>query len=1097
MSTREENTVVRLVRAAIARERRRRHEENGPAPRVEGRVSALVTVENDLSYLPDTLTAVLSQKTLPAQIIVLHADTSNDGSIGYVIPFDAEGLQVRVDVREEPRCASFGAQISYALGHGRVPASCELLWLLHDDSRPADDEVLRRLVEAYRKAPRASIVGAKQLDWDEDRLQDVGWFLDRHGRRASLVLDGEEDQSQYDGRQDVLAVSLAGALVGKEAWRHAGGTDAWMGTFGESTDLCRRVWRQGRRVIVVPQAAIRHVRARYRGIRSADGSHRRGRPHPTTMPILRAQEKIALTNTHGLMLLPAFLWSVLRALALFVVELFRKRPDRAFASLSIPGLRLGYLPRRLAPSRSYSRTGISARRYPSLVATRAQIRDWRLRRKAFAAQDGGEPLNPLAAAHLHRLARGRALDCLLLFVMGLAVMLAVSAPFLQVLFSGGSLVSSRLAPTTATASQTFETGTLMWTRGIGIGAPGVPLPFDLVLGLLALIGGGRLAVGITVFWLLALPCSMLSMYAAAGTVTRSRVLRIVSSLVWGVAAFVLGAVQDAALPVLVVFCLLPLAFYFIFRAVGWYAVDEPHSPHPSVQAAAVAGLLLAVVSAAEPQLILPLMLSFLLYLFVVKNHKAMLLLMPVPSIVVLAPTFYHVLLHTAQGAWRQLFSDALVGGDRSDPLALIRRDLGLGALPASSGRVMTIFLLVVASLLVIAAVCALFVRSARRMSRMAWILVVSGAVLFVIAPRVAVAPAAHAGSAPVTASCVPSIVIMLLGLLLAACALTGMTDSLFRVVALDTGGTASGASDASGPTVVPAPGTPATDEAGKPVAIGPATDGSGPHAGPHTITARRAPLAGLRSGLCVVLLIGTALAGILSGIAWRSSASVGASSQALPIVAASDLGDQASRILAVRADGQDSVRYWVMGTGSGDLIDVSPMASTTLLDHADGTEGKIASAAATLLSGGGEVADSLARLGFIGIYVPPVSTAVGQQPRQARSSLVSYILASDGTVLVTNTARDGLYVRLQEAGGICRSAASGAAPARSQEGSSRASAAVDPSACPVLARTQTALAAARTDPQRIVWLVLLVLVLLVYLIVAIPRSRHLSAEGGR
>lgn len=1083
MSTREENTVVRLVRGAIARERRRRHEEGGPAPRVEGRVGALVTVENDMSYLAETLAAVLSQRVLPERILVLHADASNDGSIGYVIPFDAQGLQVRVEVREEPRCASFGSQVSYALGHGRVPASCELLWLLHDDSRPADDGVLGRLVEAYRKAPRASVVGAKQLDWQGEGLQDVGWFLDRHGRRASLVLDGEEDQSQYDGRQDVLAVSLAGALVGKEAWRRVGGTDAWMGTFGESTDLCRRMWRQGRRVIVVPQAAVRHVRARYQGIRSADGSRRRGRPRPTTMPVLRAQEKIALTNTHGLMLLPAFLWSILRALALFVVELFRKRPDRAFAALSIPWLRLGYLPRRLAPSRSYSRTGISARSYPSLVTTRAQMRDWRLRRRAFAAQDGGEPLNPLAAAHLRRLARGRALDCAALCVAGLAAMLAVSAPFLSVLFSGGSLVSARLAPTAATAAQTFEAGTLMWTRGIGIGTVGAPLPFDLVLGLIALLGGGRLAVGITVFWLLALPCAMLSMYALAGTVTRSRALRMVAALVWGVAAFVLGVVQDAGLPVLVVLCFLPLAFYFIFRAVGWYAVDEPHTPHPSVQAAAVAGLLLAVVSAAEPQLILPLMLSFLLYLFVVKDHKAMLLLMPVPAVVVLAPTFYHVLLHAGEGAWRQLFADALVGAGRSDPLSLVRRSLGLGSLPPQAGRVLAVLLLVVAAVLVLAAVCALFVRSARRMSRMAWILVASGALLLALAPRVAVAPAEHTGSVPVTASCVPALVIIVLGLLLAACALTGMTDSFFRVVALDDGGTSAKAGT----------GASGAGTAGSPV----------PQPGLHTITARRAPLAGLRAGLCVVLLAGTALAGTLAGISWRSAASVGATSQALPIVAASDLGDQSSRILAVRADGQEALRYWVMGTGSGDLIDVSPMASAWLLDHTDATEGRIASSAARLLSGGGEVADRLARLGFIGIYVPPASVSATHQARQARTSLVSHILSADGTVLVTNTDRDGLYVRLQEAGGICRTGVSAGLSQGSREGSrgptgpSAAASSVDSSACPVLARTQSALAAARTDPQRVIWLVLLGLVLLVYLIVAIPRSRHLSPEGGR
>lgn len=1086
MNQTDENAVVRLARRAVADERHRRSRQEVPTTmRVLDGVAALIVVERDFSYLSRTLAAVLSQTALPSELLILHADHRFDGSQSWTVPFDLAGSQMLVRVCEEPKATSFGAQVSFAVNHGRVPSSARLLWLLHDDSRPASSHVLSDLVESFDKAPGASIVGAKQLDWEGDGLQDVGWLLDRHGRRASLTVDGEQDQSQYDNRQDVLGVSLAGAIVSKKIWQDCGGVDPWMGSFAESTDFCRRVWRLGKRVIVQPKAAIRHARARYSGLRADDGSHRR-RAQPSSLQRLEAAEKLAMTNTHGLALLFAFLWSILRAIGLFAADLFRKQPRRAFAMLAIPWLRLAYLPRRLSPRRSYSRTAISARRYPALVATHRQMKDWKLRRRSFRAQGEGELLNPIAAAHLRYLARHRAVDCLLLAVLGLAVMFSVSAPLLPTLFAGGTLSSSVLAPTAATASQAFEAGTLMWTRAIGIGMVGAPLPFDLVLGLLALIGGGHLAIGITVFWLISLSVAMLSMYALVGIVTRSRALRMVFSIVWGGAAFMLGVVQAASLPLLVVMCFLPLSFYFVFRAVGWYAVDEPRTVHPSVQAAALASLFMAIVTLSEPQLILPFVLAFLLYLFAVKEHKAMLLLMPVPSIVALAPTFYYVLFRAREGAWRQLFADALVPERGwSDPSAVIRRqiDVARAGLPRWMTAAALIALCAVAVLLLLCALFSLFVRSSRRMSRMAWTPILSGAGLLAIAPRIAVAPAIRPGQKAITASCVPALVFLVLGLLLAASALTGMNNALFRATVL---------------AAAPDPGASTGQSSAREAPV-------------STLSSRRTPLRGLRGLICALLLMGVALTGTASGLAWSHASTVDATGQALPIVAASDLRGQKRRILAVRADGDDSLRYWVMSTGSGDLIDASPMASAWLLDHSDPVESAIGTAAAGLLSGGADAASSLASLGFIGIYVPPAGPSASKTVRQARTTLAAHVLSADGTIQVTNTPRDGLYARLSDAGSICAEASGHDASARlssaasspsstiSVDGgiSSQSDADLSAAGCPSLRRASKGLAAARTDPQRIIWLVLLAAVLVIYLIVAIPRSRHLSSEEGR
>src|SRR5690606_8665035 len=102
----------------------------------------------------------------------------------------------------------------------------ELLWLLHDDIAPAPD-VLQRLEATSRKRPRAAVVGAMHVRWDEPtRLVNVGTTVSRWGaRRVGLAAEDDINQGQYDNKDDVLAVSLAGALVSRTAWETLGGLD--------------------------------------------------------------------------------------------------------------------------------------------------------------------------------------------------------------------------------------------------------------------------------------------------------------------------------------------------------------------------------------------------------------------------------------------------------------------------------------------------------------------------------------------------------------------------------------------------------------------------------------------------------------------------------------------------------------------------------------------------------------------------------------------------------------------------------------------------------------------------------------------------------
>ena len=179
-------------------------------------------MEEDLRFLPDTLRAVLAQSVLPGTIVIV--DCSGDTSRSMVTDFSVipspagpissvpEAKTVTVQVVGAKGASSFGDAVAKGLSQARLPGQVRALWLLHDDSRPADDECLSRLLDTWRNNPTASLLGAKQLDWEGSSLHDVGLYAGHH-RLESLVVDGEEDQEQYDARQDVFAVSLAGALL--------------------------------------------------------------------------------------------------------------------------------------------------------------------------------------------------------------------------------------------------------------------------------------------------------------------------------------------------------------------------------------------------------------------------------------------------------------------------------------------------------------------------------------------------------------------------------------------------------------------------------------------------------------------------------------------------------------------------------------------------------------------------------------------------------------------------------------------------------------------------------------------------------------------
>ena len=203
--------------------------------------------------------------------------------------------------------------------------------LCHDDIAPAPDVVRLLVAELFRS--NAGMVGPKFVEWDHPKmLQHVGLGLDRFGEIDPIVDPGEADQEQHDAVRDVFVLPSACLLTRADLFRTLGGFDPQITFHGDDIDLCWRAHLTGARVIVAPDACVRHIEAL--PARRPDLNHR----------TLRARHRMraVATLTGGSRLLGRSIQMVLLTLVELVVGLFTGRFGEALSSARALG---GLIPR--------------------------------------------------------------------------------------------------------------------------------------------------------------------------------------------------------------------------------------------------------------------------------------------------------------------------------------------------------------------------------------------------------------------------------------------------------------------------------------------------------------------------------------------------------------------------------------------------------------------------------------------------------------------------------------------------------------------------------------------------------------------------------
>ena len=199
--------------------------------------------------MAETLRAFAAQEYPELSVLVLDAGSAEDPT--EVVAAELPGAFVRrLGVNR-----GFGASANEALT--MVEGAAYFLFC-HDDVAPAPDAIHLLVEESFRS--NAGVVAPKLVSWDDpDRLLHVGMVVDKGGAVVDRVEPGEVDHGQHDAVRDVFLAPGGCTLIRADLFAELGGFDAGIFAMGEDLDFCWRAQIAGARVLVAPQARVRHM----------------------------------------------------------------------------------------------------------------------------------------------------------------------------------------------------------------------------------------------------------------------------------------------------------------------------------------------------------------------------------------------------------------------------------------------------------------------------------------------------------------------------------------------------------------------------------------------------------------------------------------------------------------------------------------------------------------------------------------------------------------------------------------------------------------------------------------------------------------------
>ncbi|MFD3569764.1 glycosyltransferase family 2 protein [Streptomyces sp. NPDC058667] len=573
-------------------------------------VTAVLVTHDGARWLPDALAGLLAQER-PVQNVVA-ADTGSADDSAQLLA-DAIGTD---RVLHLARRTGFGTAVEEAartapvLGPEDLPylkrpsgwdpvsrtwnddaydlpdlphgEPVQWLWLLHDDCAP-EPAALAELLRVADSDAHAAVIGPKLRGWyDRKQLLETGVSIARSGRRWTGLDRREQDQGQHDQVRSVLSVSTAGMLIRRDVFEELGGFDRRLPLMRDDVDLCWRAHSAGHRVLIAPDAVLRHAEASARERRTVDCAGRTAaNPHRVDKA---GAVYTLLANTRGAALPYVLLRLVLSTLLRTLAYLVGKVPGQAvdevmglLATLLRPEKILAARKRRKNPAVAASE--LRPLFPPPGATVRAAVEQLTAdfggdeadsggsRHGVVESGPGGDDADYLEIEQFARLKKIAARPGPVLF----ALLLLVSLVACRNLLVGGSLAGGALLPAPDTVSGLWSRYADTW-HALGTGGTQTAPPYLAVLAALSALFLGSTSTALTLLLVCSVPLAGFTAYFASRGIVESRLLRAWGAIAYAFLPAATGALATGRLGTAVLAILLPLTAR---AAVAAHGLNRP------------------------------------------------------------------------------------------------------------------------------------------------------------------------------------------------------------------------------------------------------------------------------------------------------------------------------------------------------------------------------------------------------------------------------------------------------------------------------------------------------------------------------------------
>ncbi|MFB7655796.1 MULTISPECIES: glycosyltransferase family 2 protein [unclassified Streptomyces] len=490
------------------------------------------------------------------------------------------------------------------------------LWLLHDDCAPEPDALaqLLRVVDTEYELGRddVAVVGPKLRGWyDRRQLLEVGVSIANSGRRWTGLDRREQDQGQHDHVRPVLSVSTAGMLIRRDVFERLGGFDRRLPLMRDDVDLCWRAHAAGLRVLIAPEAVVRHAEAASRERRAVDCAGRTtASPHKVDKA---GAVHTLLVNVRTAALPWVLLRIVLGTMLRTVAYLVGKVPGQALDE--IRGL-LGVLlrPERIIAARRergrpqvekdelrplFPPPGATIRVTVEQVAgnlvgsSEAETAAGAGRHGGgIESGPGGDDADFLEIEQFARLKRIARKPGPVLFL----ILLLASLAACRALLGGGALAGGALLPAPADAGELWSRYADAW-HTVGTGGTASAPPYLAILAALASALLGSTGTAVTLLLVGSVPLAGATAYFASRPLVMSRLLRAWAAVAYAFLPAATGALAGGRIGTAVLAVLLPLIARAGVAAAG---LTSTSGARGSWRATWAYALLLTVTTAFTP-----------------------------------------------------------------------------------------------------------------------------------------------------------------------------------------------------------------------------------------------------------------------------------------------------------------------------------------------------------------------------------------------------------------------------------------------------------------------------------------------------------------